>query len=223
MEQKNNKITHLIFINDFCENSKYYNDPTLTFLKKRIDVEQNRVEFSVIEKCKEFLIKIQSDFLENIISKKDFADDQEDKIVLKTNNNMKLKKVFIDEIGKTVTNYFDAPKYYYYTEGKEFIICIENPGKGASIEASLDISDEFYVFYFKGIRPGFTVNNEVYRIHKNLKKENEFDFHIQIPIKDLYILPNEEQQLNWNEKCVNEGIFTFKYKIIEKSKNLSFK
>lgn len=223
VEQKNNKITHLIFINDFCENAQYYNEPTLTFLKKKIEVEQNRVEFSVVERCKEFLIKIQSDFLENIISKKDFSNEEEDKIILKTNNDMKLKKVFIDEIGKTVTNYFDEPKYYYYTKGNEFIICIENPGKGASIEGLLVVNDEFYVFDFKGIRPGITVNNDVYRIHKNLKKETEFKLLIQIPIKDIYILPNTEGQLNWNEKSIDEGVFTFKYKIIEKTKNLSYK
>lgn len=166
------------------------------------------------------MIKIQSDFLENIINKKDFADDQEDKIVLKTNNDLKLKKVFIDEIGKTVTNYFDEPEYYYYyTEGNEFIICIENPGKGANIDGSLHISDEYFILNFKGIRPGFNINNDIYRIHKNLKKEKEFNLYIQIPIKDVYILPNYKNQLNYNEKSVNDGIFTFKYKIMEKSNN----
>ena len=104
-----------------------------------------------------------------------------------------------------------------------FIIYIENPGKGASIEGLLVVNDEFYVFDFKGIRPGITVNNDVYRIHKNLKKETEFKLLIQIPIKDIYILPNTEGQLNWNEKSIDEGVFTFKYKIIEKTKNLSYK
>ena len=63
VEKKNNKITHLIFVNDYSSIAKYYNDPVVDFLKKKLDVEQNRVEFSVIEKCKEYLIKIHSDFL----------------------------------------------------------------------------------------------------------------------------------------------------------------
>lgn len=213
-EVKNNKITHLIFVNDYSPIAQYYNEPTVSFLKKKLEVEQSRVEFSVVKKCKEFLIRIQPDFLEGAIESKDFSNEEEDKIVLKEGKEINLKKVFIDEIGKTIANYADEPNYYYYyTEGKEFIVCIEFPGKNAEIESRLERGDEFYLFDFKGKKPDYEDSNKAPRIKKNMNKGNVFNFSIRIPLKDLTIFPNSRGSLNWETKTPNEGIFTFKYRI----------
>ena len=125
-------ITHLIYINDYCDIAAYYNTPTIDFLKSNIDVVQHRTYFSVIEKCKEFFLKIQGDFLEETISKEDFSE-IDDKIKV-NKKNIKLKKVFIDEIGKTTSNDTETPNYYYYTEKNDFIINIELPGPDPSIK-----------------------------------------------------------------------------------------
>ena len=126
VEENNRNITHLIFINDYCNNADYYNKPTTEFLKQKLAVEQNRTKFSVIEKCKNFFIDIENDFLEENIDYKDFAKD-DDKIVVK-NKNISLRKVYIDEIGKTITNDSDVPIYNYYTEKNDLIINVELPG-----------------------------------------------------------------------------------------------
>ena len=213
VEEKNKKITHLIFVNDYSEIAKYYNNPAVDFLKKKLDVEQSRVEFSVIEKCKEYLIKIQSDFLEGLIENSDFLN-EEDKIIVNPDKEIKLKKVFIDEIGKTVTNYTDEPNYYYYSERKNFYICIELPGEGADIKTRLERSDDFYIFDFIGTRPGTEENkNEEHKVKKNLLKPSEIKLYIRIPLSEINILQNRKGKLNYDEKITKNGIFMFKYLI----------
>ena len=221
VEENNNKITHLIFVNDFSSIAKYYNEPTINFLKKKLDVEQNREEFSVVEKCKEFLFKIQLDFFEKPLDLNDFSEDDNDKIILKPNKEIKLKKVFIDEIGKTIVNSADEPQYYYYSENKELIICIEYPGENTEIKAGYSIGNEFLIFEFKGTRSGFNINKDEYEIHHNLKKENQFHFYINIPrVKNICISPNDKGKFNWYHKSQKDGIFTFKYKLNSGSSEL---
>ena len=216
VETDNNKITHLIFVNDYSPIAYYYNEPTVTFLKKKLHVEQNRTEFSVVKKVKEYFLKIHHDFLDGKFEEKDFSSENEDKILLKTVKDIKLKKVFLDEIGKTIANYADQPNYFYYSEGNQFIIGIELPGEGADIKAKLNRSDEFYIFGFKGTKPGSinkTKNNEKPIINKNLKKDINFDFEIRIPLKDIDILPNNKGKMNYNERTNKNGVFIYKYNI----------
>ena len=66
----------------------------------------------MIFKCKEFFLKIQSEFLEEPITNDDF-EKNENKIKV-NKKDIKLKKVCIDEIGKTIANDPENPNYYYY-------------------------------------------------------------------------------------------------------------
>ena len=204
-------------MNDYCKEIKdYYNGPALEFLKGIQKVEKSRVEFSSIEECKKFLLKIQSDFLENPIGEEDFITDSEDKTILNKNaKNIKLKRVFIDEIGKTVTNYADELKYYYIinNNGTVFNICLENPGEGTEIDAKeVTCNGEFFTFEFIAIKPGFKENIEINKVCKNIPKESKIVFNINVSSKEIYVLPNnkKEREFNYFEKIKNEGIFTFK-------------
>ena len=59
VKEKNKKIAHLIFVNAYCkEITDYYNRPALMFLQVTLKLEKNRIEFSVVECCKNFLLKI---------------------------------------------------------------------------------------------------------------------------------------------------------------------
>ena len=224
VEEKNKKITHLIFVNAYCQEiADYYNRPALMFLQDILKVEKNRTEFSVIEYCKNFLLKIQSDFLENPIGENDFCTETEDKIILKKDvKDIKLKRVFVDEIGTTVTNYADDIKYYYYINDDEkdkkvFNICLENPGRGTDIEGKeIERPGEFYTFEFTAIKPGLNENNLNKMIKKNIPKESKVRTSIHLPAKDIYLLPNDDGDLNFFEKSKADGIFTFKYKILQK-------
>ena len=216
--EENENIAHVIFVNDYSkEISHYYNDPAIKFLKGKLAGEQKRIQFSVIEKCKQFLLKIQTDFMEKLITKDDFLDEMQDKIILKKEKeDIKLKRVFIDEIGKTITNYADELKYFYYINRNEkiFNICLENPGKGAEIEGKEIIyGGEFFTLEFNAIKPGIKEEFDNDKLHKNMKKETKISFNIHVPINKIYFLPNKESKLNYFEKSQKDGIFTFKYNI----------
>ena len=181
--------------------------------------EQRRIEFSVIEKCKEFLLKIQTDFMEKLISKNDFVEEIQDKIILKKEKeDIKLKRVFIDEIGKTITNYSDELNYFYYinNNGQTFNICIENPGEGAEIEGKNIIpGPEYFTFEFNASKPGIKDNFENNKLNKNIKKDSKITFNIHVPRENIYFTQNNEKKLNYFEKTNKDGIFTFKYNFIE--------
>ena len=220
VEENNKKITHLIFVNDYSPIAEYYNEPTTDFLKGKLIVEQNRQYFSVIEKCKKFFIDIQDTFLEESIKYEDF-EKNEDKILVK-NKNIVLKKVFIDEIGKTITNDSNIPNYNYYTEKNDLIINVELPGPNSEITSKISSEGEFYNFGFKGKKSGDNSDSkEKHLISKNLKKPTEFKFSIRISKKDITILPNEKGKIQFYSKTETNvnGIFTFKYHIADPNSN----
>ena len=212
--EKDSKITHLLFINDYCSDADYYNVPTIDFLKKKLEVEQNRTNFSVVEKCKEFLTKIQTDFLEENISKEDFA--KADNKIKINKKEIKLKKVFIDEIGKTIANDSETPNYYYYTEKNDFIINVELPGPDPTIKTKIDQEGELYNISFTGEKSGNTSDSkEKHILSKNLKDKKPFKFSIFISKKDITILPNDKGKIQFYERSEknDQGLFTFKYHI----------
>ena len=53
-------------------------------------------------------------------------------------------------------------------------------------------------------------------IKKNIPKESKVRTSIHLPAKDIYLLPNDDGDLNFFEKSKTDGIFTFKYKILQK-------
>ena len=214
IEKQKQKVIHFIFVNEYCNISEYYNTPTINFLKTKISSETNRTKFSVIDKCKEYFEAIGENFIEEKIKTENF-DEVEDKIVLKNIDKITLKRVFIDEIGQTQVNNFGQPYYSYYTEGNDLIINIEVPGENADIKTRLQKVNEFYRFEFKGIKP---YDEEIIKKEPNvksvLKNKFEFEFSIYISFKDLTIGLNEKGNLNFYEKSKKDGIYTFKYHII---------
>ena len=222
-KETDSRITHLIYINDYCDIAAYYNKPTINFLKKNIDVVQNRTNFSVIEKCKEFFLRLQGSFLEETISKEDFSD-IDDRIKV-NKKNIKLKKVFIDEIGKTISNDTETPNYYYYTEKNDFIINIELPGPNPSIKTKIEPQGQVYNIIFQGEKSGNTSDKkEKHILSKNLKDKTPFKFSIIISKEDITILPNDQGKIQFYERSEknDQGLFTFKYHIASLDENDDF-
>jgi len=214
VEKQNQKIVHFILVNEYCDISQYYNTPTIDLLKNKISGELGRVKFSVLDKCKEYFKQIGEKFIEEKIDEKNFDDESSDKIILKEKQKITLKKVFIDEIGQTLTNNFGQPYYSYYTEGKDLIINIEAPGENADIKTKCQKFEGFYIFYFKGTKP---YDEEVIKrepkVRSVLKNKFSFDFKIYISVADITLLVNEKGTENYYEKTNQNGIFTFKYHI----------
>ena len=215
VEEENEKVTHLIYVNEYSSIADYYNTPTIKFLKTKNSAEQRRIKFSVVEACKEYLEKIGDKFIEEKITKSKFENDNHNKIKLKDSEHITLKRVFIDEIGKTVTNTFDQPNYSYYTTDKDLIIKVEVPGEGADLKTKMQKGEEFYTFFFEGTKPcDESVINEKHKIQENLKNINKFKFHFYISIKDITIGANDKGRSNFYDKTYKDGIFTFKYHLV---------
>ena len=137
---------------------------------------------------------------------------------MKDINTITLKKVFIDEIGQTVTNDFDQPLYAYYSEDKDFIIKIEVPGEGAELKTKVEKSSGFYIFTFIGKKPNEQdVIDKPHKVKSPFKNCLEFKFDIHVSIKDITLGLNEKGRLNFYERSSNNnGIFTFKYHLNER-------
>ena len=218
----NNQITHLILVNDYSSIANYYNHPTITFLQKKLEVEEKRLEFSIVEECKKYFAKINHDFLVKEIKETNFLQD-ENKIILSDKEEIILRKVYIDEIGKTLTNYSDQPNYNYYIDKNDFIINIELPGENPICKTKVERGDGFYKFCFIGTKPGNNANIEELRqnskVYKNLKGPTNFEFDIRIPLGDINILPNDKGKTQYyyrsdqdeELKDKKNGIITFKY------------
>ena len=58
LEKDNKNIIHLIFINDYCEYSNYYNKNTIWYLTQAISQEASRQTFEILENSKKFLLEI---------------------------------------------------------------------------------------------------------------------------------------------------------------------
>ena len=144
-----------------------------------------------------------------------FENQNNDKIKLEKSFKINLKKVFIDEIGKTQTNNFYQPRYSYYTTEKDLIIKVELPGEGAQLKTKMQKADEYYKFLFDGEKPcEEDIITEKHKIKENLKNKYSFKFNIYIPIKDITIGCNDKGIRNFYEKSIKDGIFTFKYHLI---------
>ena len=222
-KEKDENVIHLIYVNDYCSVKDYYNKPAIDFLKKELDVVKTRTKFSVIEKCKEFFIQIQGDFLEESINEKDFV--KADNMIKINKKNIKLKKVFIDEIGKTITNDTENPNYYYYTEKNDLVINVELPGPNPEIRSRIIEEGKLYIFEFQGSKSGNTSDSkEKHILSKNLKEKEPFKFSIYISKEDITILPNDKGKTQFYERSEknDQGLFTFKYHISSKEGDNEF-
>ena len=212
--EKDSNVIHLILINDYCNIAVYYNKPAIDFLKKKIETEINRTQFSVIEKIKEFFFNVQEDFLKESINSEDFF--EENDCIFVKNKKIFLKKNFIDNNLLIKNNYF--PNYYYYTQNNNLIINIILPGKNSNVKSKINSKGDFYTIKFEGKFSFDNLDkNQKHIIIKNIQEDSYFKFKIIISKKDITILPNKDNKIQFYERTYkNEyGIFTFKYKIIE--------
>jgi hypothetical protein len=129
-DEKNNTV-HLILVNDYSEINVYYNKPTINFLKKEKEGVKSRKKFPIINECKKFLKDLSEEIIEEKINDEsiwvDEIDKNNDKIYIKNQQNITLKKFVIDEMGYTLNDKGSLPKYSYYVKSDKFHIFIELP------------------------------------------------------------------------------------------------
>ena len=240
--EKDKKIMHLIFINDNCKRSSYYNVPTIKFIQKELEVIKTRQKFSIIEDCKKFLIQISEEIIEENLKYEDLEikeGENEDQILLNKSKSITLKKFIVDEMGYTLNNDSSIPKYSYYIttnendieKNKYLYINIELPG-GGTLCKHIDNVPGFYIFVFEGEKNGDKVieqdkNNEKSKLFmkKNCRRNNKFKLEIKIPNTTIQLkMDNDEELVDLGELSNDgKGVYTFKYKVTIINKSMEKK
>lgn len=216
-------VTHLIFVNDYCDIAEYYNKAAYEFIKSKLKGVRERTYFSVVEKCKEFFIEKHDRFLLETINEENLCqDDKNDTLIIK-NKKIELKKVYIDEIGETVFNDSDIPNYNYYTQNNDLIVNVELPGPETEIKTKCLLQGGFFVFYFEGNKADFNskIKKEEVKISKNLKSPTKFRFKFRLSTNEIQLKQNDRGNYNFYERTENKksanGVYTFKYHMIDTS------
>jgi len=62
--EKDRKVMHFIFVNEFSEKARYYNEPTISYIQREIEGIKTRNTFSILNDCKNFLVKISEEIME---------------------------------------------------------------------------------------------------------------------------------------------------------------
>ena len=227
--EKGKGVCHFIFINEFSDKVKadYYNKPTIKYIRQEISSIKEKDIFSIIDDCKQFLVKMSEEIMEETPKLEDLItieDDKNDRIFLKNIKEINLKQFVIDEMGYTLYNESSEPKYSYYInkEDKLFYVNIELPG-GGSIEPHINIRNSNYFFKYDGIKKGDELvendkkseNKKLIGV-KNLRKNNKFKVIIQIPCSTMQLKLENDEDLDDIGEMTNDGkgVYTFKYKII---------
>ena len=212
-ENENKNIVHLILINDYCENSDYYNLSTFNFIKRELEVVKERQIFPVIEECKKFIFKFsQENFEENIINEDSielkYIDENTDKLYINNFNNIKLKKLVIDEIGNIDIDNGYNPEYSYYILDDLFYINIELPG-GGDVKIKNQEIQNYQLFIINGkLKEDNNINNNTNKIEYKYSTRKNFNFNllIKIPNNLIFIYDYVTNEFK-------NGILTYKYKI----------
>ena len=212
-ENENKNIVHLILINDYCENNEYYNLSTFNFIKRELEVVKERQIFPVIEECKKFIFKFsQENFEENIINEDSielkYIDENTDKLYINNFNNIKLKKLVIDEIGNIDIDNGYNPEYSYYILDDLFYINIELPG-GGNVKIKNQEIQNYQLFIINGkLNEDNNINNNTNKIEYKYSTRKNFNFNllIKIPNNLIFIYDYVTNEFK-------NGILTYKYKI----------
>ena len=228
--EKDENVAHFIFVNEFSDNRTYYNTPVINFIQKRIEVVMKRGKFSLIDECKEFLVKIADEIMEQNIKIENLTieeGDNFDKILLTNPKEINLKSYAINEVGLTFRNDSDEPKYSCYIDFKanKLYVHIELPGGGCNLDKNYEVKGNFIFLTFEGEKYGDMQleedeKNEKKELYKicNKRKKNKFKFHIEIPNYLILIIPEDPNDAkNAGTFVVNEdskGILTVEYNII---------
>ena len=95
LEKDNINIIHLLLINDYCGDSKYYNINTIFYLNQAIGQVKCREAFPILENSKKFLLEISEQIMDNKLSEKDIEITKEKETEkLKVNQEIQLKNFY---------------------------------------------------------------------------------------------------------------------------------
>ena len=240
LEKENKNIVHLLFINDYCESSSYYNKVTIDYLKQAIGQETGRQKFEILEDSKKFLLLISEQIMENKLSENDIEiiqDKEPEKLIIKNHEEIKLKKFIVDEMGIT-KNAGNTTKYSHYidTEKSKFVVNFELPGGGTFDEPMISTIQGYYSFRFEGeqngeLAPKYNVSEQEEKeeqkyeelseekigkiiLSKNLRKKHPILIDFKVSTQVMQIKYGSDNLPEYTVESTTNGIIIFIFNII---------
>ena len=205
------KTIHLIFANEGSEAGKFYNNFALEFIENSFQNVTGIKPFDIIEKLKERFIDLSNILIERnknypLISIKDFLDNdkilKEKKFRLKNKREIRLKRLFIDELGfsNLKSNGFN-PCFNYYIKNNNLILKMEAPGN-INIICDHKLVDKYNIIEIRGRK---NKDKEPINLKDNIFNGREFgEFSVDIPL----MIDLENIKPNVSKK---EGIFIIEF------------
>ena len=206
------KIFHLIFANEYSDAGKNYNKYTLSLIEDSYKLKANLHGFDIVESIKERFTEVAKDTFENLQGEIKFEDSPNlIKLKRESEDDLVLKKIFIDELGfqNMMANGFE-PNYDYYINKNNIIVKIEAPGN-CTLESDVEFLDGYMIIKIKG-------KKEEDKTQNNSFIGRKFGhFFLDIPIKheefskEFYI-KNGKPDIK-----KEDGIFILNYQLEQKS------
>ena len=242
LEKDNKNIIHLIFINDYCEYSNYYNKNTIWYLTQAISQEASRQTFEILENSKQFLLEISEQIMENKLQEKDIEiivdeETKTEKLMVKNQDEIQLKKFIVDEMGIT-KNDGNTAKYSYYidTEKSKFVVNFELPGGGSFEEPIITPIPGYYSFRFEGeqngeLSPKYNDSEQEEKeeqkyeelseekigkiiLSKNLRKRHPIHIDFKVSSQLMQIRYDSENMPDYTTEVTKNGIIIFIFNIL---------
>jgi HSP20 family molecular chaperone IbpA len=165
------------------EAGNYYNQNTILFLRKQIKSYIKDQRFDVIKSFRQHLSISSGTYMEKPIEINNVEyDEEKKKIVIKSNDKIKLKKYYEDELG--ISNFYGniiEPYYNYDIYDDKIKINIELPGIIIKFHAKLILLNGNYVLIYFG---NYKIREEIkdMELLYNNIQYGEFRLQINIPI-----------------------------------------
>ena len=224
------EIFHLILANEDSEAGQYYNQYAYDFIESIYNLISDHKKFDVFKEVQDTFKSFSDSFIIDKIEDKNFNEIEniikDKKMILNSEDDLKLKKCFTDELGFSLfkTDNFE-PKYNYFKPDENTIeVRLEIPGN-VSVKVQHKV---------QGDKTIINVTGNKKRDKYPLKKEDDLfdirefsEFEVNIPLKVEQFKIKAEKLKDGFPKFVN-GICLIQYELApegakEKAENISEK
>ena len=185
--RKDQKIFHLVYAKEGSEAGKIYNQYVLDSIENSYLYITNLKPFDIIKTIKERYIKVSKDIIEKNDKNENITMDSFDNtnpklIKLKNENEIKLKKYLIFELGfSNFTEDGFEPKYNIFKKDNKLIIRVETPGNCKIETSEIYINEEYNVIKLTGEKKK---DKEPENSDDNIYNLREIGkFNLEIPLK----------------------------------------
>ena len=221
-DDKKLEIHHLIIANEDSDAGKIYNPYAYTFIEKVYNFVAEPKKFDIFEQIKANFKMLSDLILLDKIENVPFTDNEriiKDKLIkLEYEEELKLKKCYIDELGFSLfkTGNFE-PKYNYFKPDENTLeIRLEVPGN-VNCDVNHKIIGDKTIITIKGTKKKDNQPKEPNYNLFNIREFSEFELNIPLKVEDFKI--KEKKPNEGYPKFVN-GVYLIRYELSQKSEKV---